>query len=109
MGIFVRFIKSLRKKEAPQEKIVKTSSPVSASAVVAPARSFSRLRQDGESYYFTNTVPYHEDRSFREDTVEKVLSFAYPISPPPTFVMSSPTLFCAPASRSPARSTPRVI
>ena len=77
MGIFIRFIKSLRKKEAPQEKIVKPSSPVSASAVVAPERSFSRLRQDGESYYFTNTVPYHEDRSFRAETIEKVFSFAY--------------------------------
>lgn len=77
MGIFIRFIKSLRKKEAPQEKIVKPFSPVSASAVAVAERSFSRLRQDGESYFFTNTVPYHEDRSFRAETIEKVFSFAY--------------------------------
>ena len=66
-----------KKKEGFQEKIFKVSSAVSDSAVATSASSFTHLRQDGNSYYFTNTVPYHADYFFKVETIEKVFSFAY--------------------------------
>ena len=58
-----------KKKEGFQEKIFKVSSSVSDSAVATSASSFTHLRQDGNSYYFTNTVPYHADYFFKVETI----------------------------------------
>ncbi len=38
---------------------------------------FERLTQEGNNYYINKKVDYKEDRTFKKETIEKVLNFAY--------------------------------
>ena len=73
-------MKSLFVKREKPKYSIENVEPIKERATEFSKVGFSYLRKDGNNYYFTNTVPFHPENSFKQQTIEKVFSFAYKMS-----------------------------